>query len=255
MLPGIWAVFCFEWRRACTFPRLAWWLLLVLFPLGIAVTLRVNSRTTINADLWTAILFGLVPGVVSMMGVFLWATPAVQAEVEAKSWNYLGVRPHGGVALLLGKYLQAVTWTIPAALLGMTLAVLVAWPENLGQMWRTLSALIPLSCLSYAAIYLFIGVLCRRRAMVIAVGYTLVFEILFTWVPAVVNHWTVQFRLRSLLAHWMQWQSRNWRGPDFLFSTAPPALHVAALLLITFGGLAAAIFVLRHQQIEASDEG
>jgi hypothetical protein len=254
MLRGVWSVFVFEWRRAFTLPRFAWWLLLVFFPAAIATMIRFNSPRALNADTWTAVLFGLVPGVVCMMGVFLLATPTVQTEVEGKSWSYLGVRPHGGVVLLLGKYLQAVTWTMPAALLGMTLALLIAFPNHLGQIWRTLAALISLSCVSYAAVYLLAGVLFRRRGMVFAIAYTLIFEVVLAWVPAVVNQWTVQFRLRSLLAHWMLWRApRAWSGPEFLFSTAPPSLHLATLGLITLGCLFTAIFTLRQQQIVVAD--
>jgi hypothetical protein len=37
------------------------------------------------------------------------ATPAVSVELERRSWVYLAVRPNGSTAVLIGKYLAAVT--------------------------------------------------------------------------------------------------------------------------------------------------
>ena len=114
------AVFLFEWRRSLTVPRMAWWLVLAGFPVFIIGLIRFTvdaaspaSRSGVDEvprELWVGFLFALGPMLVTMLGTMLWVTPALSAELERRSWVYLAVRPHGGRAVLLGKYLAAVTW-------------------------------------------------------------------------------------------------------------------------------------------------
>ena len=86
--------------------------------------------------------------------------------------------------------------------------------------------------------------------MVIAVVYTLLFEMIVSLVPAMVNKLTIQFRLRALL---MKWSNIDiGLGDDFLASEligrAPPSLHVVVLIGYTVGLLIAAIWLIRRQE-------
>ncbi len=119
---NIGAVFCFEWKRALTTPRLLGWVTLALFPVFIVALLRIPGESP-PREVWIGFLFALIPMLLSMLGALLWTTSAIATELECRSWVYLTIRPNGGTAVLLGKYLAAVTWVLPAALLGLTLAV------------------------------------------------------------------------------------------------------------------------------------
>ncbi len=114
MIRKVAAVFQFEWRRAWSAPRLAWWAILAGFPVFIVILIRTSRIRDLPREPWAVFLFALVPMLICMMGTFLWATPAVSAELERKSWVYLAVRPQGRTSVLLGKYLATLTWVLPA---------------------------------------------------------------------------------------------------------------------------------------------
>ena len=99
MMGNVGAVFLFEWRRAMTIPRLAWWFALAAFPVFIIGLIRYTAPADTPRELWIGFLFALIPMLVSMLGTFLWTTPAISAELERRSWVYLTVRPNGGTAV------------------------------------------------------------------------------------------------------------------------------------------------------------
>lgn len=274
MIGNVGAVFAFEWKRAWTWPRRMWWLLLTAFPVFIILIIRVNvfeassSEQRANAgwqDVWRSLcawlLFALIPMLVSMLGTLLWTTPAVSAELERRSWIYLAIRPNGGTAVLLGKYLAAVTWILPPALMGLTIAVLMTGIANASDMlriWLTMVALICLAAPAYAAVYLLLGVIMPRRAMVLAVAYTLIFELVVSFIPAIINKITVQYHLRSLAAEWCD---IKFMGPGAQSATAmqligsePAWQHVATLVIQTIGMIALAVGVLRMKEFSSSAE-
>ena len=207
---------------------------------------------------WGLILFGLIPEVITLFGLLLWVTPVVQAELEGRTWIYLAVRPRGRVSLLLGKYLTAVTWTALAGCVSATICVQIAQPEEALRLWITMLALVGLACLGYGALYSLIGVLLHRRAMVIAVAYTLIFEFLVSLIPAVINKFTVQYRLRNLLVSFMDWREllmqESGEASDVLLGKEPPWLHVIILIGITIFLLAVAAQVIQRKEYATADE-
>jgi hypothetical protein len=262
-LPNVLAVFRFEWQRSLSPGRIAWWVAMAAFPAAITGVLVwrgvVMEDVNLPADpRWTLVLYALGPNVVCYMGLLLWVTPAIHSELQGRSWSYLAVRPGGKVATLVGKYLAAVTWTALAAFAGLAISIVIARPGHAAWMLLVLTTLSVLSCIAYGALYALISVLFRRRAMVIAVAYTLVFEFIITYVPAVINQITVQFRLRCLLVHWMDWQDlQQWPGgglPVSLFGTAAPWLHVTILLVTAIVFLAAAAGLLRQLELVSPEE-
>lgn len=258
MTGNVGAVFLFEWKRALTLPRMAWWAILGAFPVFIIGLIRFVARDNLPRELWAGFLFALVPMLVSMLGTLLWATPAISTELERRSWIYLAVRPRGSMAVLLGKYLAAVTWVIPPALVGLTIAVPLAGTGDGWRLWWAMVRLVCLSCPAYAAVYLLLGTLLPRRAMVLAVVYTLLFELVISFVPAVINKLTVQYRLRAL---WVQWCDIPTLGRPGLRTTAialmteaPAWQHVAILLVTVPILLALAVAVLRWSEFPSSAE-
>lgn len=208
--------------------------------------------------LWGTGLFILLPTVVSMLGVFLWATPAVAAELERRSWIYLATRPNGPTSVLIGKYLVGVTWGITAALAGTAMCVYIAdLPQGFMHLFKPLAFLVLVGCPAYGAVYTLIGAIMPRRAMVIAVVYSLVFEGVISLVPALINKVTVQFRLRSLMVRWLG-LDRIPESSTVLstlgFNETSTAGDVTALVLITAVALSAAVFVLRWKELSQADE-
>lgn len=191
-----------------------------------------------------------------MLGTFLWTTPAISAELERRSWIYLAIRPNGGTAVLLGKYLAAVSWVIPPALLGLTIAVPLASSGDGWRLWWTMVRLVCLACPAYGAIYLLLGTLMPRRAMVLAVAYTLIFEFIISFVPAVINRITVQYRLRSLLQIWCDLPVLGGRQAAELSLTSdtPAWQHVLILALFPPVLLALSVAVLRLSEFSSSAE-
>ncbi len=261
MIGNVGAVFRFEWKRALTLPRLAWWAVLAVFPVFIVGLIRfINYQLPPYQrpprEFWAGLLYALVPMLVSMLGTLLWAAPAISAELERRSWVYLTVRPNGGTAVLLGKYLAAVTWVIPPALIGLTIAVPLADSGDGWRLWWTMVRLVCLACPAYGAIYLLLGTLLPRRALVLAVAYTLIFELIVRWVPAVINKVTVQFRLQALLVEWCDLSFPGGRrsGVQAVIGDDPAWQHVVILLLLPPVLLSASIAILRWSEFSSAAE-
>lgn len=262
-VPNIQAVFRFEWQRSLSLSRLAWWFVMAAFPVALTGVLVWRGVVMNDASLtvdprWALVLYALVPNVVCYMGLLLWVTPAVHTELQSRTWSYLAVRPDGKVAMLVGKYLAAVSWTALAACAALLVSIVIARPSySIRTLW-VLTALTVLSCISYGALYALFAVLFRRRAMVIAVAYTLIFEFIVTYVPAVINQLTVQYRLRCLLVRWMDWEDQQQLMggplPEALFGTAPAWHHVAILLVTAIALLSVACFMLRRSELATPDE-
>ncbi len=255
MIGNVKAVVLFEWKRALTLPRMSWSLVLAIFPVFIVSIARFNYDT---GD-WTDegiyfVLYALIPMLVAMLGTFLWTTPAVSAELERKSWVYLTVRPYGSTAVLLGKYVAAVTWVIPPAVIAVTASVLIAQPSQPGKAWTILTDLTLLAIPGYAAVYLLIGVVLPKRSMAIAVVYSLVFEVVLSNIPAVINQLTVQYRLRSLLVNWTEMDFGGVLSEQILGKPKPSVLHIVSLLIFTLIMLSLSVVVIRLREFSSAAE-
>lgn len=249
------AVFAFEWRRTQSPIRVAWWILLATFPPLLLGLIRFSLGRPPEPEPAELVVFILGPGVVCMLGVFLWATPWLSTELEGLSWVYLAVRPQGALAVLLGKYLVAVAWAIPAGLIATALGAAIIAESDVPQLIWVQWRLVVLSCLAYAAVFVLIGVLFPKRAMVLCVFYTIVFEVVLASIPAAVNLLTVQYRLRCLLVRWLGWEERLLdSAPVFraYFGDQSAAWHVSVLLLQTAIYLGIAALVLRWQEFTQS---
>ena len=257
------AVFLFEWKRSLTLPRMAWWLVLAGFPVFIIGLIRFSIEFGGNPhmdrpprELWIGFLFALCPMLVAMLGTMLWVTPAISAELERRSWVYLSVRPNGGTAVLLGKYLAAVTWVIPPVLLGLSIAVPLSGVQDPWKMWWAMTRLVCLSTPAYAAVYLLLGTVMPRRGMVLAVGYSLVFELVISFVPAIINVVTVHHHLQALLLKWCELDiPRELRsGAVSLIGNSPPWEHVVILLMYPPILLAVSVAILRAGEFSSAAE-
>lgn len=257
---NIGAVFCFEWKRALTLPRMLGWATLTLFPVFIIGLLRLPGSPP-PREVWIGFLFALIPMLVSMLGALLWTTSAIATELERRSWVYLTIRPHGGTAVLLGKYLAAVTWVLPAAIVGLTLAIPLTITDRTPDgdtllIWWGMVRLVLLSCPAFSAIFLLLGIINPRRAMVLAVAYSLILELIISFIPAVINKFTVQYRLRSLMIKWCDFALPDGprQGASSLFGDTPPYQNVLILLLIPPVLLTASVVLLKFSEFTSAAE-
>jgi ABC-type transport system involved in multi-copper enzyme maturation permease subunit len=243
----------FEFKRSLTFGRMAMWFALVAFPIAIIETLsRIAPHD--NAENWGILLYFLIPEVICLLGLLLWATPAISTEIEGQTWIYLAVRRSGRTAVPLGKYLIGVIWTFSAAVVATTECVVLLGFSGGLRLWIVMVVLSLLSCIAHAAFYLLIGVIFYRRTMVTAVAYTLAIEYGLSFVPAQANKLTINYRLRGLLAHWMDWDSarsisENVMGPE------PVAVHLFALSAMTITLLAAVLYRMATTEFPTQQEG
>ena len=261
------AVFLFEWKRSLTLPRMGWWAVLAGFPVFIIGLIRFtihpasasNGAIQLPRELWIGFLFALIPMLVSMLGTLLWATPAISVELERRSWVYLAVRPHGATAVLLGKYLAAVTWVLPPALVGLTVGVAICGLEDISdriQIWWAMVRLVCLSIPAFAAVYALLGTIVPRRGMVLAVAYSLLFELVISFVPAVINRATVHHHLQALLFEWchVRLNQQLMSNATNLIGNTPLWHHVAILLMYPPVLLGVAVTVLRQCEFSSSAE-
>ncbi len=260
LIKSVAAVFRFEGRRSTSKTRIALWTALASFPpllMGLVRYLEGVPGDENNLGV-PIVVYVLCPGVVSMLGVLLWASPAIASELEGRSWVYLAVRPRGASAVYLGKYLVAVAWTVPAACLAAAASARIMSPDNYLKLIAVEWPLIFLACLSYGAAFSLVGVLIPRRAMVACVCYTLASEVVLASVPAAVNLLTIQFRLRCLLVRWMQWdQSLAEDNPVFLayFGEESAAWHLGMLMALAMRMLVLGALVLRWKEFTSDAEG
>jgi ABC-type transport system involved in multi-copper enzyme maturation permease subunit len=218
-VPG---VVSYELARSMTPGRWAMFLLMVCIPTALLIavsqltpneakyTVNVSQlpdgKTTIRDETNLAfcmLVYLLIPQVMTMLGMLVLASPIVHSELEGQTWIYALARHAGRRSLLLGKYLVAVLWTSTAGILAVSLATPFLPLQNPAQLWLTASLLCLLASLAYGALFALIGVVMQKRVMVISFVYALVAEGVLAWIPAVINQFTIAYRLRSILFRWL----------------------------------------------------
>jgi hypothetical protein len=86
--------------------------------------------------------------------------------------------------------------------------------------------------------------------------YTVGVEVLLGSFPAVINRITVQYRLRSLLTHWLPLSDkiRDSSAMQYTISTSSPSVHILCLVGITVGFILLAIALTRLRQFTTAAE-
>ncbi len=261
--PVLWGtigVIEYEIRRAITPFRIGVWLALMAFPIFLvsSVSYLVN-HTSINSEEnqigFTFMLFILLPEVITVLAMLLWATPIVNAELESHTWVYSVVRPGARWSMLLGKYTVAVLWTFSCTAVAATICVPITQMTDAWNAWFIICALSLLSAMAHGALFLLIGSLFQKRAMVIAFAYAITVEAVLGWVPAMINKVTIAYRLRSITFQWMDLElGRILESNDFVSSGVSIAEHVAILLLGTAILLSLALWRIQRSQYSWQSE-
>lgn len=251
---GIRASFRFEWSRSFTVARLAWWSAMAVFPSALLFLIRQDAPHALRDDEGlSVVLYFLIVRVLCPLNLLLWATPIIHAELEAKTWSFLAVRPHGKSSVLLGKYLAAVAWTIASGWVSTALVVTFGPPADPVRVALLIGKLVVFSSVAYGAVYALLGVLFLKRAMVVTVGYTLLVEGALTVVPAVVNEFTIAYRLRTIGATEFGLAERS-PALGRLMSDGSPLEQVGILVFYTVVALGLALLALRRRQLVLARE-
>lgn len=254
---GTLGVFRYELMRSLTPLRIMLWVGLMLFPVILVSFIRfVMIQAGASSDDFlalTIVLFILLPEVITILCMLLWATPIVNAELESQTWVYSVVRPKARWALISGKYLVAVTWTASCTSLSATFAVPIVGMSGAFKVWITLSCLCWLSAICYGALFMLIGTLIQRRAMVVAFGYTILVEFILATIPAVINRFTISFRLWSILYNSIDIPPQL-LDSNFMIQDSSTMGNVAVLLAASAFLLSVAIWRIQKSQFRWQSE-
>ncbi|QDT53251.1 ABC-2 family transporter protein [Caulifigura coniformis] len=116
-----------------------------------------------------------------------------------------------------------------------------------------LAALAVLGGLAYSSLFCGIGCIIPKRAMLIAFSYTLIFETVVAFVPAIINRLTIQYHLRCLLNRWVDLDVPA-EGEQLFFSDWLAAWHVAVLLGMIVLWQIVSLTVIHFRQYVMTDE-
>jgi ABC-2 type transport system permease protein len=178
------------------------------------------------------------------------ATAIIGDEIEDRTITYLFVRPVPRATIYLGKFLAALAMSaaliLPSAAISFAVLMSADAPaealSHVGIFARDLGIL-ALGIVAYSALFGFLGAF-FKRALLIGLAFSLVWESVVTYLPGYLNRLTVMHYLQSLLPH-----PSGERGLLTLFkqtTSAPAAL--AALLVIGAAFIALACWTVGRKQ-------
>lgn len=252
------ATAAFDFRRSLSIGRLSVFVALAMFPPAMmAILLFGPSRDA------APVIIGVTVMMVGILAELLWATPIIHAELESKTWLFLTTRPRGVLAVLLGKYLVAVLWTMAVCGLALVLCVLLAGAAGIPgalRMGLVFSVLITLAAFAYAAVFSLIGVLFHRRAMVFAMAYVIFFEFLVAQVPAVINQFTIRHHLTALAVKWLDFRRLgDEQVPDFILQDMlgaqdPDWQNIAMVVATTLVALAVSLYIACRREYLSTED-
>jgi len=116
-----------------------------------------------------------------------------------------------------------------------------------------LAVLAVLAGLTYSSLFCGIGCIIPKRAMLIAFSYTLIFETVVAFVPAIINRLTIQYHLRCLLNRWVDLDVPA-EGEQLFFSDWPASWHVAVLVGMIVLWQVVSLTVIHFRQYVMTDE-
>ena len=251
----------FELRHGVSTRRIAVSAVLTLFPPAMLFLILFNGGPiALDINLVICVFVFLI----GLLSLLLWATPNVYSELESRGWIFISSRSGGRISVLLGKYIAAIfnTWVI--CISSVTLCLLVGdsignFAQSMVRLWLGYAALITLAVFAYGAIYSFIGVMFQKRAMVIAVVYTMASDLFLANVPELISKFTVRYYLHGLALDWLDIRFGRTRRGDvpevFSFpSDFPQFFAILILIGFTVAMLAAAAYVIRYREYITNDE-
>lgn len=256
----------FEALRSITTLRVLVWFSLTFFPVILLYVAISRIAGQIDEDIppgdlafgAASLLFILLPQVVTVLSLLLWATPVVHSELEGQTWVYAVVRPGGRRSVLLGKYLVAVLWTISATCVAATCLIPAIYQlagAHTIRIWVITCVLNVLAAFAYGSAFVLIGTLMQRRAMVVGFLFALIVEALLSMVPAIISQFTISFRLRSLMMQCLAIPLTETESIKTLFNVDhPPVIHCLGLMVYIATTLGLAMWRVQSSQFAWQSE-
>ena len=120
-------------------------------------------------------------------------------------------------------------------------------------LWLALVCLVILSSICYSALFCLLGTIMYKRPMIIAIIYTLIVEVIISFLPVVANGLTLNFYLRSIYVRSMDLELEQpvlkalFENPNFL-SQSSTSWDLIFVGLLAFSFLFAANTLLRNRE-------
>jgi ABC-type transport system involved in multi-copper enzyme maturation permease subunit len=196
-------------------------------------------------------LFLLYPQAISLLLALFYGTSVLGDELDGKTLTYLFVRPLPRWQFVVGKYLGIVVALIPPTMLSAVAAWLIAGSPGGSELLGGILAGTFAALLAYNALFVLIGFLIPRRAMIAALLYAAIFELTLSFVPALVNEFTVTYYLRSLVVAMLDIEIP--REITRMVGGAPIPFAIATLGGICVGALALASLLASRREYVVKD--
>lgn len=198
-----------------------------------------EDEITITLQTISAIyLFLLYPQVICLLLAMFYGTSVLGHELDGKTLTYLFTRPLPRWRFVVGKYLAIITaLSIPTSI-----SLFVSWLilGAHGSVALFVSLLIATlgALAAYNAIFVLFGFLVPRRAMIVALLYGIVFEFILSFVPALVNEFTVTYYLRSIVVESLDLVIPNEISRIVGGASIPVALFALGTIIVSTLGVA-----------------
>lgn len=196
-------------------------------------------------------LFLLYPQAICLLLALFYGTSVLGDELDGKTLTYLFTRPLPRWHFVVGKYLGIVS----ALVLPTALSLLASWtiagaPGGWSLFAATLVGTVG-ALVAYNALFVLFGFALPRRAMIAALLYGIVFELILSFVPALVNELTITYYLRSLVVDILDLELPREAARAVGGAAVPVAL--LALACITIGSLALASLLAARREYVVKD--
>jgi ABC-type transport system involved in multi-copper enzyme maturation permease subunit len=197
-------------------------------------------------------LYLLYPQVTCLLLALLYGSSVLANELDGKTLPYLWTRPIRRASFVFGKHLGIVlALSGPTALsLCASWALLTRFEHPRLLLTTLLVSLAALLC--YNALFLLLGFLSPRRGMILGLLYGILFELLLSFVPAVINQATVSYFLRSLYLRLGGLSLTSEMPTDLAGASLPLTLFALGLILLL--PLLAATLLATHREYAVKDE-
>ncbi|MEM7200515.1 MAG: ABC transporter permease subunit [Planctomycetota bacterium] len=218
---------------------------------------EVHERTRIAFDLpWQTVgaiyLFLLYPQMLCMLLALLYGSSLLGSELDGKTITYLFTRPIPRWHFVVGKFLAIVAVLLPPTAVSLAVSwQLLGGPGGVQLLGAQLASVFG-SLLAYNAVFVLIGFIVPRRAMVVALIYGVVFEFLLSFVPAIVNTFAVTYYLRSIVVEMLQLEVPHEIARIVGDASLPAA--IGSVLAITVVGLGGASMLAARREYVVADE-
>lgn len=237
------------------------WLFLLLFaaPSALILAVRRHDNFYNPADAEQAALFVLFFQAAIPLSALLFASSLIQDDVEEQTLTYFLVRPIPRWMIYAVKALAGTLATSALAAAFAALALVAArWGtadhdlDWLAKRAGAVAGLASLAVLDYVAIFGCLG-LVTRRALVVGVGYILVFEGLLANIPFLLRYGTIMYHLRVLSVAWLDLNPTDWSIDPAEAPAPSTSLQVLLGAAFFFLALGSWIFSAREFRVKTPE--